>query len=643
MALSADGGVVAVATIYEGLKVYDAAGRLLWFWGGGSAGCVTSVEVSDDGNAVVAALHTGDYADYILFWKNAESLSGNPQPDWNSSNLYGRIGAEALAVSSDGKQVVAVGTGLNIFYWNDTFTLSGNNVLATWSDYLYPYTLEYVDISDDGNIIAILGFKDGKKYDVSAFVYNVCKSRVGNLWEDYNLSYNFGSVVNYGGIALSENGLYVVASVGGGSIGEEGKIYLFNTSMSELWAPQWICRLKEYEWAAAVEISGDGNTIAAVTNSYVASPSRLTIFHDANSKTGVIAADGEFNEGHFYTDYDYADVSLDGLGRVAVAGTGDHVFAINASTGELLWRFNGTYPCVSCTVKVSKDGNFAVTAGKYLDSVYFFRLGDYIWTETIVIEADGSVTPAGAPISTADSITYTLTSNIINAAPSNNDNAISIKRSNIVLDGSGYSLQGTNGDQSKGISLTFGISNVTIKNMTIKQFYYGISLYENCLHNTISGNIIVNNSRCGVGLYTSSSCNIIYGNLLTNNTRGIILGMNCNNNSILENNIDNNDYGVQLDRSLYNAISQNKITNNKYGLYLSSSSNNGFYHNNLVNNPSHVVISNSAYNLWDDGYPSGGNYWSDYLQNYPEAEELDGSGLWDTPYVIDENNQDRYP
>jgi len=48
-------------------------------------------------------------------------------------------------------------------------------------------------------------------------------------------------------------------------------------------------------------------------------------------------------------------------------------------------------------------------------------------------------------------------------------------------------------------------------------------------------------------------------------------------------------------------------------------------------------------NVWDDGYPSGGNYWSDYEDRYPDADEMDNSGIWDTPYVIDSNDQDRYP
>jgi hypothetical protein len=46
-------------------------------------------------------------------------------------------------------------------------------------------------------------------------------------------------------------------------------------------------------------------------------------------------------------------------------------------------------------------------------------------------------------------------------------------------------------------------------------------------------------------------------------------------------------------------------------------------------------------NVWDDGIR--GNYWSDYLTQYPNAAEIDSSGVWNTPYVIDTNNTDHYP
>jgi len=97
--------------------------------------------------------------------------------------------------------------------------------------------------------------------------------------------------------------------------------------------------------------------------------------------------------------------------------------------------------------------------------------------------------------------------------------------------------------------------------------------------------------------------------------------------------------GIYLYSSFYNTISGNIIMANHYGIDLSWSSNNIIYLNDFIDNTQHAYIGTSGYaNFWDDGYPSGGNYWSDYT-----GVDADGDGIGDTPYVIDADNQDRYP
>jgi len=101
--------------------------------------------------------------------------------------------------------------------------------------------------------------------------------------------------------------------------------------------------------------------------------------------------------------------------------------------------------------------------------------------------------------------------------------------------------------------------------------------------------------------------------------------------------IKNFDYGIYLSSS-NNSICGNNVANNRYGIGLDSSSNyNSIFHNNFIDN-TEQVYSYASTNVWDDGYPSGGNYWSDYT-----GVDADGDGIGDTAYVIDENNRDRYP
>ena len=67
-----------------------------------------------------------------------------------------------------------------------------------------------------------------------------------------------------------------------------------------------------------------------------------------------------------------------------------------------------------------------------------------------------------------------------------------------------------------------------------------------------------------------------------------------------------------------------------------------FYRNNFIDNEQQVIVGISgSVNDWD---VSGlGNYWSDYIAKYPNATELDSTGIWNTPYVIDANNEDNNP
>jgi parallel beta-helix repeat protein len=170
---------------------------------------------------------------------------------------------------------------------------------------------------------------------------------------------------------------------------------------------------------------------------------------------------------------------------------------------------------------------------------------------------------------------------------------------------------------------------------------YGIELYDSS-NNTILQNNLTGNTNYGFLLYYSSYNNVSENNVTTSDVEGIFLSVS-NHNLINGNHLENNGNGLTVGYdSNNNSIYENEITNNEYGIQVISSSNNTFCHNILVNN-TYQVASSDSYNTWDCGYPLGGNYWSNYADRYPNATETDSSGIWDTPYVIDENNQDNYP
>jgi len=175
---------------------------------------------------------------------------------------------------------------------------------------------------------------------------------------------------------------------------------------------------------------------------------------------------------------------------------------------------------------------------------------------TIYIRADGSIDPPDAPISTLDNVTYTLTGNIASDA-----DGIVVERSTITIDGAGYTVEGT-GIRSGGRGFFLsGITNVTIKNANIKQFWAGIWL-QNSNNNTISGDNITNNTEYGISIFWGSSNNIISGNNIANNKHGIYL-YSSSNNILRDNAMVNNAYNFCVTDHFVNDVDSSNRVNGK--------------------------------------------------------------------------------
>jgi parallel beta-helix repeat protein len=150
-------------------------------------------------------------------------------------------------------------------------------------------------------------------------------------------------------------------------------------------------------------------------------------------------------------------------------------------------------------------------------------------------------------------------------------------------------------------------------------------------------NCNLSNASIGVGLWNTHNTSILRNNIAANRNYGVHL-FGSSNNSIFANNITNNSFAIDLCESNTNKIFENNIIANFRGVWLESGADNLFYHNNFVDNQQQCVIFGYESGIWDDGYPSGGNYWSDYV-----GVDSNGDGIGDTPYTIDAKNRDRYP
>ncbi len=227
--------------------------------------------------------------------------------------------------------------------------------------------------------------------------------------------------------------------------------------------------------------------------------------------------------------------------------------------------------------------------------------------EIIYIAADGSV--EGTNMIQRDGKTYTLTASIY-------ERRMIVETSNIVIDGNGHTFSGYP-------SCLYGIYMVNVENVTIKNF-----VIKNCLN----------------------------GIFIENSTHVTVLG-----NKIAEipaSPPPNPSAAIILRHGGFHSIIGNNITGNYIGIRFSSSSNNTVNHNNFINNDVDVYDpnwyypqSNPSTSIWDNGYPSGGNYWSNYegtdLYSGVYQNETGSDGIGDTPCVFIAENEivctDHYP
>lgn len=269
--------------------------------------------------------------------------------------------------------------------------------------------------------------------------------------------------------------------------------------------------------------------------------------------------------------------------------------------------------------------------------------------------ANGTSLPAGVPVDlmvlVTDGINPILNANV-------NFKFSDGKEFNLLDDGVGMDQKPNDGYYSASwIPHTIGKVYVTISitvngyeeiverfvevTGAIRNHWYGFYLSSS------DGNIIRNNDAsdndCGIYLISSDN-NTIFNNIASANLNYGIYLSSSNYNIIANNTALDNNYCSVFDSSSFNIVVNNTLQSNDHGLLLYSSMNNLIYHNNFISNT--IQAYDDGSNQWDDDYPTGGNYWSDYsgidelrgaMQNAPGFD-----GIGDTPYLFD-YGQDQYP
>lgn len=210
-------------------------------------------------------------------------------------------------------------------------------------------------------------------------------------------------------------------------------------------------------------------------------------------------------------------------------------------------------------------------------------------------------------------------------------------------------------------------NNLSLSNVPVGQL-----IIKNCSNVQLS-NLSISNTDIGIAMYGVHHALIQNVNSTSNNQNNVIVDRSLNitiehsdfsyvpfnvffgsgalsavrvagsNNTIIDGStFAYSQRALDLGSDLNATVSGNTFTEDNGMLCLSSSTGIHIYHNNFLISPDYTRICLSDTqpgHFWDNGFPSGGNYWSNYTGTDP-----DNDGMGDTPYPIAGGvYQDRYP
>ena len=207
---------------------------------------------------------------------------------------------------------------------------------------------------------------------------------------------------------------------------------------------------------------------------------------------------------------------------------------------------------------------------------------------------------------------------------------------------------GIEGTQS-GIAL-IGVDRATVTGSEVSDSSVGIALTDSS-NLTVSGNRLSNDTT-GVLVLGGHDLTLAGNNLTVGAGTGMDVAITNGPVTVQGNWIggDGNGVGLVLGAG-HVLVIDNTISGNALGIEVAGSTNVTVYHNNFVNNRVQAEVWYSSDLSWDNGYPSGGNYWSDYngsdrCSGPDQTSCSGGDGIGDMPYTSahgDTPVTDRYP
>jgi WD40 repeat protein len=239
---------------------------------------VENIDLSSDGNYVAAGTLVSSGHSNVMYWKNAATLAGNPDPDWTSTQPTDDI--LDIAISDDGNYVAAAGAlgPSPVYYWANAKSLSGDPT-TTW-DGAAGIDFTSIDMSSDGDsvIAGALGPTPG------VYFWGGAKGLSGAV----NPTWNFTTANIVEDVAIDTAGDYM-AAVNDVAV---SKVYFFDKSGSLLWNPPF----QLDNPATFISISGDGGTLAVGTVSFSTSYLLSTGFSTPTSRTvgGIVTPTNKF-------------------------------------------------------------------------------------------------------------------------------------------------------------------------------------------------------------------------------------------------------------------------------------------------------------------------------------------------------------